>query len=170
MNAEEWIVREDSVAQQDRVSRLQWLLHQTPENEIWLFHGGLLSHELFEQTRYCFVYGQYLATIILGLSFIEHTLAALFFASGRNDLERANISVLIERAFEEGWIDQEELKALDQARKIRNDVTHFRKPGNDSSLEKQTFGDPEEAQILFGNNARQIMLIVFRILNRFSVR
>lgn len=170
MNAEEWIVREDSVAQQDRVSRLQWLLDQTPENEIWLFHGGLISHGLFEQTRYCFVYGQYLATIILGLSFIEHTLAALFFASGRNDLERANISVLIERAFEEGWIDQEELKALDQARKIRNDVTHFRKPGDDSSLEKQTFGDPEEAQNLFGSNARQIMLIVFRILNRFSVR
>ena len=170
MNAEEWIVREDFVAQQDRVSRLQWLLDQTPENEIWLFHGGLLSHELFEQTRYCFVYGQYLATIILGLSFIEHTLAALFFASGRNDLERANISVLIERAFEEGWIDEEELKALDQARKIRNDVTHFRKPGDDLSMEKLTFGDPEEAQILFGSNARQIILIVFRILNRFSVR
>jgi hypothetical protein len=170
MNAEDWIVREDSVAHQDRVSRLQWLLDQTPENKFWLFHGGLLSHELFEQTRYCFVYGQSLATIILGLSFIEHTLAALFYASGRNDLERANISVLIEKAFEGGWIDHEEAMVLDQARMIRNTLTHFRKPGDDSSLEKRTFGDPEEVGIPFESNARQIMLIVFRILARFSVR
>lgn len=170
MNAEEWIAREDSLSKQDRISRLQWLLDQTPDNQFWLFHGGLISHELFEQTRYCFIYGQYLATIILGLSFIEHTLAALFYASGRNDLERANISVLIEKTFEEGWIDHEEVMVLDQARIIRNDITHFRKPGDDSSLEKQTFGDPQEAEILFESNARQILLLVFQILNRFSVR
>ena len=41
---------------------------------------------LFEETRYCFAYGQYLAVIVLGVAFIERTLAAEFYASGRNDL------------------------------------------------------------------------------------
>lgn len=170
MNAEEWVAREDSLSKQGRISRLQWLIDQTPEIQFWLFHGGILSHDLFEQTRYCFVYGQYLATIILGLSFIEHTLASLFYASGTDKYERANISVLIEEASKSGWISLEEKLEIDKAKEIRNNVTHFRKPGDDSSLEMKTYGIPEEVEILFDSNARQIMLIVFRILNRFSVR
>ena len=108
MNAEEWINQEDSVTHQDRITRLQWLLERTPQNEIWLFYGGFLSQELFEQTRYSFVNGQFLATIILGLSFIEHTLAALLFASGRGDLDRASLPKLIEEAFQKGWVDEQE--------------------------------------------------------------
>lgn len=170
MNAEDWIIREDSVTQQDRVTCLQWLLDKAPKNEIWLFHGGMLSQELFEQTRYCFVYGLYLATIILGLSFIEHTLGALFFTSGRIELERASISKLIQEAFTEGWINQQEKCDLDQANKSRNDVTHYRKPSDKNSLVQQTKMEQSDIETLLEHKAAEIMLIVFKILSRFSVR
>lgn len=170
MNAEEWLKREDEVARQGRIERLQWLLEHTPDNRNWLFHDAPLSYELFEETRYCFVYGQYLATIILGISYIEHTLAAIFFASGRDDLERANFSVLITEAYVEGWIDINEKDSLDWARSVRNDVTHFRKPGQTNPLTTQVLMLGETSEIIFENNARQIMLIVFNILNRTAVR
>lgn len=170
MNAEDWIVREDSVTQKDRVARLQWLLQNTPQNEIWLYHGGLMSHELFEQTRYCYVYGQFLATIILGLSFIENTLGAMFFTTGRNDLEKANISTLIAQAFIVGWINSEEEQELEQARTIRNDVTHFRKPAEESSIIHRIKTEEGEIEILLEQKAREVMLVVFKILSRFSVR
>ena len=170
MNAKDWVIHEDSVTQQDRVTRLQWLLQHTPQNEIWLYHGGLLSQELFEQTRYCYVYGQFLATIILGLSFIENTLGAMFFTTGRNDLERANISTLITEAFNEGWISSKEKQELDQARIIRNDVTHFRKPGDETSIIQRIRTEEYEIEVLFEQEAREVMLVVFNILSRFSVR
>lgn len=170
MSAEEWFKKEDELARQGRIERLKWLLEQTPDNKIWLFHDGIISQRLFEQTRYCFVYGQYLATIMLGLSFVEHSLAALFYASGRNDLVRASLSVQTEEALSVKWIDHQEKEILDQARKIRNDITHFRNPGRSNSLEEKTLGIPEEIEHYFENNARQMMLIVFRILNRTSMR
>ncbi len=170
MDAEEWIINEDSVTSRDRKQRLQWLLDHTPENTIWIFHGGLLSQQLFEQTRYCYIYGQFLATIILGLSFVEHMLAALFFVSGRDELERANLASLIENAFNVGWINNEEQILINNSREIRNAITHFRKPGSDSSLEKLTLYDPEDLEALLNKWASQMMIIVFSILNRFSVR
>lgn len=170
MNAKEWIMREDAITQADRIERLKWMLGHTPENEIWLFHSGIISKRLFEQMRYCFVYGQYLATIFLGVSFFEHTLAALFFGSGRNDFERASFSVLIKEAFSVGWLDAGELNALEEARKLRNDLTHFRKPLDESSLDYKTLGDPVAIENYLESSARKIMLIVFDFINRTSVR
>lgn len=170
MNAEEWLMREDEVAKQGRIERLKWLMEQTPGNRIWLFHDALHSYELFEQTRYCFVYGLFLATIILGVSYVENTLAALFFASGRDDLERANLNVLIEEAYKVEWINEKEKKALDNARLIRNDVTHFRKPGSSNPITSQMFTTCQSSEIIFENYARETMLIVFKILNRTAAR
>jgi len=170
MKAEEWVNYEDNIARQGRIERLQWLLEQTPDSKIWLFYDGIISQELFEQTRYCFVYGQYLATIILGVSFIEHLLAALFYGTGRDDLERANLALLSEEALLAGWVSKEEKDTIDEARTIRNDVTHFRKPGSNLPLMKLTFGDSELLEEFLEIKAQQIMLIVFHLLKRTSVR
>ena len=84
MNTEsaEWLNSEDASCFDDRASRLQWLVENAPRSEYWAFHGGLITKSLFEETRYCFVYGQFLAATLLGLAYIEHTLAALFLRFG----------------------------------------------------------------------------------------
>lgn len=133
--AEEWLTHEDNICRQDRLARLNWLSSRSPDAEYWTFPGGLISKYLFEETRYCFVYGQFLATTVLGLSYIEHTLASLFYASGRNDLERASISTLLREALNCGWINQIEFDNLQRAREVRNPITHFRRPGYDDTIE-----------------------------------
>ena len=49
---------------------------------------------------------------LLGMALVERTLAAEFYASGRDDLERANISVLLREARDKGWLSIEEYEAL----------------------------------------------------------
>jgi hypothetical protein len=44
-------------------------------------------------------------------------------------LERASISILAKQALEQGWLNQEEYKWLENLRKIRNPIVHFRKVG-----------------------------------------
>ena len=102
----------------------------------------------------------------MGLSYIEHTLAALFYASGRNDLERANISTLLEEALKYNWIDQEEFDNLQRARKIRNPITHFRRPGYHDTIEFRSVMENENPYAVIEEDARQVMEIVLRLLGK----
>ena len=82
-----WLSDEDFRCFEDRLSRLEWLIDNSPAGEYWTFAGGLLAKSLFEETRYSFVYAQFLATILLGLACIERTLAALFYGAGLSRAE-----------------------------------------------------------------------------------
>ena len=96
-----WLDREDQVAREDRLARLEWLADRVPQSKFLVFRGGWVSKYVFEETRYCFAYGQFMATVVLGLAFIERTLAALFYEAGRNEYEvRDRIIVLLNRRYD----------------------------------------------------------------------
>lgn len=164
--AEEWLAAEDASCRRDRLERLKWLSHETPNAEYWTFSGGLMSKYLFEEARYCFVYGQFLATILLGLSYIEHTLAGLFFGSGRDDLERASISTLLQEALACGWIDEQEFEHLEKARTARNPVAHFRRPLAEATIERRMVAQDELPYYLIEEDACHVMKVALHLLGR----
>jgi hypothetical protein len=166
--AEEWLTNEDRVTHEDRLSRMQWLASQTP-NANYLRFDGWLTKSLYEEARYSFVYAQFLGVIMLGLSFIEHTLAAMFYASGRNDLQRAGMSTLLMEAVEDRWLTPTEFENLDHAREIRNRITHFRPPLHDHSIEYRSVTENEMPYTLIENDARHVMEAVFRLLGRNAI-
>ena len=69
--AQAWLDREDSACRDRRLARLRWLAEITPQAEVWLFPGGAIAKYLFEESRHCFVYGQFLAAVLLGMAYIE---------------------------------------------------------------------------------------------------
>lgn len=166
---EQWLSREDESCHAERVERLRWLAMQLPPAEYWQFRGGLMSKYLFEETRYCFVYGQYLAVIVLGVAFVERTLAAEFYSSGRNDLERSGIAELLCEARDTGWLTAAEYEAFDRARKIRNPVTHFRRPGHKQGIEHRMLEENEYPYVLIEQDARTIAAAVMHMLERHAV-
>ena len=130
-----WLTDEDSTCFQSRLSRLEWLIDNSPGGEYWTFPGGLLAKSLFEEPRYCFAYAQFMATILLSLAYIERTLAALFYGAGRNDLQLASLSALLGEAHAQGLIGDAEFQDLERIRKNRNTYAHFRRPGHKGSME-----------------------------------
>ena len=70
-DSEKWLTHEDTICKPDRVARLDWLTSITPEAEYLTFPAGLTAKYLFEEARYSFVYGQFLASILLGFAFIQ---------------------------------------------------------------------------------------------------
>ena len=167
--SEKWLSREDETCHPDRVERLRWLSTQLPPAEYWQFPGGLMSKFLFEETRYSFVYGQYLAVVVLGVAFVERTLAAEFYASGRNDLERSGIAKLLREARSIGWLSAAEHDAFDRARKIRNPVAHFRRPGHKEGIEHRMVEENEYPYVLIEQDARTIAAAVMHMLGRHAV-
>ena len=163
-NAEDWLSREDEICRQDRITRLKWMEKQLPQCEYIGFQGGLIAKYPYEESRYCFAYGQYLATIVLGLAFIEHSLAARFSEFGRDNLERPIISVLLIKALEEGWINQTEFDNLDHARKIRNPVTHYREFGKNDTIEMRSLELKYNPYLVLEEDAYHVMETIFHLM------
>lgn len=167
--SEDWLRSEDTSCYGERVERLNWLAAKIPEAKYLRFPGGMMAKYLFDATRYCFVYGQYLAVIVLGMAFVERTLAAEFYAAGRNDLERASIAVLLKEARNTGWLSLDEYEAFDRARQLRNPVTHFRRPGFDDTIERRMVAESELPYTLIEQDARTIVSAVMHSVSRNAV-
>ncbi len=165
-DAERWLDREDQTCRKDRIDRLAWLASEMPPANYYAFHGGGMTKYLYEEARYSFVYAQFLATIVLGFAFIEHSLVAMFYAAGRNDLERASISKIFDEAVAIGWLSDKERDWLDRARKMRNPVTHFRPPLVKDSIEYRSVNQEEGPYDVLEEDARHVMATVMRLLTR----
>lgn len=151
------------------MARLEWLASVVPPAEYLTFPGGLMSKFLFEEMRYCFAYGQFLATIVLGLSYIEHTLAGKFFAAGRNDLERAAIARLLREARKLGMLTSDEADELERIRRTRNPVAHFRRPGADDSIELRSLQENEHWYEVLEQDARAVLGAAMKVLRKDAV-
>ena len=127
------------------------------------------SHYLFEEARYCFVYGQYIASIVLSLSYIENTFASVFYASGRNDLQRAPVADLLKKAKEEGLISESEFIVFNKVRKIRNPITHFRKPNDKEIIEYRAVKNDRHPYELLEEDAKIALKANFRMMAKFSI-
>ncbi len=169
LEARTWLEREDRTCREDRLARLNWLTGLMSEGEYLTFPGGWMARHLFEEARYSFVYGQFLAAIVLGMAYAEHTLAALLYGGGRSDLERANISVLLREAVKLAWLSEAEFKNLDHARALRNPVAHFRQPLSGDTVEYRSATLNEPPYSILEEDARHVMQVVFRLLARQAV-
>ncbi len=163
-NGTDWLDNEDVACREQRIAQLEWLKGLLPSVEFHTFSGGELSLFLYEESRYCFIYGQYLATIVLGLAFIERTLAAHLYAAGRDDLERANISLLLNEANSTGLITDEEFELLDRLRSTRNPIAHFRQPLDPEGLIRRTVEAETYAYDLIEEDAKVVMEAINHLL------
>lgn len=168
-SAKVWIENEDSNCRDERIERLEWLIKNTPSSEYLIFYGGSIAKYLFEETRYCFVYAQFLATIVLGFSFIEHTLTALFFATGRDDLERANISTTLSEAKNIGWLSDKEYKHLLKAKKKRNLVSHFRKPLHKETIDFRAIVKNEHQYKIIEEDAKYVLQVMLKLFYKGNI-
>jgi hypothetical protein len=165
--ARQWLRHEDKTAFEERLSRLKWIEASMPMFEFQLFPGGYLSKSLFEEMRYCYVYGQYLAVVVLGLGFVERVFASDLYAANRSDLERASPATLMREELARDVISQDEFEILDRARSNRNTVVHLRSPGHPESMERRPINRGELPYALFEEDARNVISIVFQLLRRW---
>ena len=169
-SAREWIEHEDGTARADRIERLEWIAANYPRSVAgFLLHGGWLSCQLLEQARYSFVYGQFLATAILGVAFIERVLAAQFYASGRDNLERAGGLDLLREALRSAWITQDEFQLFDKVRRLRNPIVHFRRPLAPDTLESRAVQEDVRPDEIAQGDAQEVLKAVFHVLEQSEV-
>lgn len=167
--AKAWLEREDATCRESRLDRLNWIAGLMPVAEYLAFPGGWMARYLFEEARYSFIYGQFLAAIILGIAYVERTLAALMYGMGQSELERANIFVLLRESVKIGWLSQAEFESLDHARALRNLVAHFRRPLDEGTIEQRSLELNELPYSVLEEDARHVMHAAVRLLARQAI-
>jgi hypothetical protein len=149
---------------------LLWLVQNAPTATGWTFPGGWLSKYLFEEARYCFVFGQFIAATFLGFAFVERTLAAMFYATGRNDLERATSQKLIAQAVTAGWLRSEDAQVFEKARVLRNPLVHFRVPGHDDLPVTRALRRGSHPYAVVESDAQVVLEAMFRLIAKNAIR
>ena len=131
-----------------------------------VFGCGPISRYLFEEARYCYIYGQFLASVMLGLAFVEMSLAGAFYGAGRNDLQRAGIAELAKEALACGWLTRADYDTLERVRTLRNPVTHFRPPGDAERIKTRAFYQRTHNYEVIETDAREVMQALFHLFTK----
>ena len=161
--AQKWINNEDTSpeARAGRLSRLEWIAENYPLSGKHVGFPGMMAMDLFEEMRYCYVYGQFLSCIFLGLAFIEKAIASRFHMRG--DEPPRGFRGMLRVAAEEGIIRGEDVEAIEEAAAIRNAAAHFRPPGEDGwALRIALEGNPRHE--VYESNAKAVILAVFQFM------
>ena len=161
---------EDRRCREARVARLEWLESNYPLDRYgFMLFGGWVSQQLLGEARYCFTYGQFLASAVLGVAFAERILAAKFYAIGRDDLERAGGQSLLREALQCGWITDAEFDQLDKFRQLRNPLIHYRRYLAAGTVERRAVQQEREPEEIIEDDARGILVAAFGILAKEAI-
>lgn len=141
---------------------------------VQLWHG-LLSERFFEEARWCFVNGQFVACVLLSQCFLEVSLRSLLAAGGKNYgvsdkwLERAGFSDLVNKAKECGLIEPGHAANCHAVRQMRVEYVHARPVFSKKHIGRRIVAERASAMELSERDARRslrVMLQLNQSLNR----
>lgn len=84
------------------------------------------SHLVFTEAKDCFIYGQYVAAIVLAASFIEHWLGSIVSQAGFEKEQRKGLAAIIKCARENGILPSTLCDRADHVRRNRNPFVHLK--------------------------------------------
>jgi hypothetical protein len=164
-----WLSGTNQVFSKKGANRLEWLMSQTPQSSHWVFPGGSITINLFEAASYCFVNGQFLGAMVMGLSYIEHTLTGLFAAAGRKELENAGVEVLAREALSLALLKQRDFDIIKEAAQKRDAKLSMGRSVGKLSEGQSMIQEDERESAVYEEDGRKVMSVVIRLLDKKMV-
>ncbi len=152
-----------------QLARASWLARQIRDDDIYFMQDGTLSQLLFKEVLNSYVLGQYIAAIVLGYSLIERTLAGRFSFIGEIKIAAAKSEILLKKAAERGWLSGEEVQLLDELRKLRNPIVHFRDHLSRARPEVRAAVNGGTTQQVLEEDAQKIIEATIHVLSKTAL-
>lgn len=152
-----------------QLDRASWLARRIRDDDIYFMQDGSLSQLLFKEVLSAFIAGLDIATVVLAFSLIERTIAGRLAFVGDKQASLAKSEVLLKNALARNWLSKEEHHLLDELRKLRNPIVHFRdhlsgsRPEVRADLSARTTGQVLE------NDAKGIVEAAIHILKKTAL-
>ena len=164
-----WLEADDAKGREMRAERLRELMDILPVPlEGLSFLGGEESVICFDEVRRCYLGGSDMAVVLLCLAYIERELAAGLYADGWEDAKNARLGAVLERAYESGVLSEREWRTYRELVRLRNSHTHFRAPGNPTSMTARVVEENALGTGVLAKDARRAVQAMARIVKRQS--
>jgi hypothetical protein len=140
---------------------MRWLAGVTPKNV-----GYLLPVEtalVFEEAASCFIYGHFIATILLATSFVEHWLTGSLRSRGYSRQASQGLAAAIKFARAKNLADPIVLDKADQLRVIRNPFVHLKDFDHEQTVTQRTLEHKTDPWTLSENDAREALIAMYGI-------
>jgi hypothetical protein len=116
--------RRDRTQNRARAGRIRWLSGVMPKNISYLL--PVETALVFEEAKSCFVYGNFVATIVLAASFVEHWLTSNVQTGCHGKQAPLTLASAIRLARATDLVDPTILDRADKLRLIRNPFVHLK--------------------------------------------
>lgn len=116
-----------------------------------------------EEAYFCYVNGHYIATILLAVSLIEHTLSDAIVESGAG--RPFNLAGAIKTARSKNLFPEDLLNAADRLREIRNPFTHRREPDDPDIFSNRFRARDMHPTALLEEDAKAALLAMYQFFD-----
>ena len=151
------------------LARASWLAKRVREDDIYFMQDGTLSQLLLNEVLNSFLAGQHIATIVLGFSLIERTVAGRLAFIGEKTAAMLKSEPLLKAALARKWLTDEEHLALDELRKLRNPIVHFRDHLSDVRPEVRAALNARTTEQVLEADAKRILETVIHVLKKTAL-
>ena len=160
---------EDILKGTGRLERLSWLHEKIGKGGIFFFQDGMRSKIVFQEAADTFINGQYIASIALGFSFIERTVAGrLWHLNEKKKAKTRNNSQLLNFTKERDWLTDGEVTALNNLRDVRNYVVHFKDPDS-AEMKVHNIFEKQPRSVDFEADAYAVMQAAIDVLSKTAL-
>jgi hypothetical protein len=119
-----WITEGEQATVAYRIERYKFLWEEFGPPHDMLLVGGIPSMFALDELKRSYVYGNFMATVLLAQVFIELSVGGFYLMTGKDDIAQKGFAVLIDMARQDGKITPELAETLHRLRKMRNPYTH----------------------------------------------
>jgi hypothetical protein len=107
-----------------RAERIRWLSTVIPRNSVYMM--PLESIKVFQEAKDCFVYGQFVGTVVLSAAFVEHWLGGILTGYGAPRIAAQGLAEITQYCRENDALPSILCDKVDVLRKIRNPFVHLK--------------------------------------------
>jgi hypothetical protein len=149
------IERADRLAAPVRAERIRWVAKVIPRNT-W-FGMPMDTYYLFEEAKSCFIYGQFVATVVMSVSFIEHWFAANLHKRGFHKEASAGLAAMVACARKHHLVVEVILHRVDRLRLKRNPFAHLKGMDHEHSLGARSVTQRQHPDEVLEQDAREAL-------------
>lgn len=143
-----------------RMERIEWLAQH--DFRPAAYFGAVDTISLVDEARTCFIYGLFVATVLLATSFVEHALADELNEQGLIK-GRLTLDQMIKLARSHLNLPNDLLEQADRLRKVRNPFTHRRPETDPDTLGKRFLSEPAHPDAILEADAKLALRVMYEL-------
>ena len=154
--------RQEKKTLPERAARIQWLSGVIPRDR--MFGMSLETGLVFEEARVSFVYGNFVAVIVLAAAFIEHWFIASLEARGYRAEASRGLAAAINCARRNKLVHSTILDKADRLRQIRNPFVHLKEFDHKNNLSQRMSQNRDfRIHALLEDDAKEALIAMYGV-------